>query len=98
MRNRLPKQEALNVIETLPESCGWARVINSLKQEWASKAPPEIFTRATEILGSKENAVSWLTSGQQSLGWKIPLELCHSSQGQQEVLNVLGRIEDGVYL
>ena len=98
MGNQPPKQVAISKIEILPDSCGLAQINDSLKQEWASTAPPEIFKRAKEILGCDEHAVSWLTSGQLSLGWKIPLDLCQSTQGQQEVLTVLGRVENVFYL
>jgi hypothetical protein len=97
MGTHSPKQEALKKVESLPESYGWAQIIYFLKREWALTAPQEVFKRATEILGNEENAVSWLTSGQWSLAWKIPLELCSTSQGEQAVLALLGRIEGGVY-
>jgi len=52
---------------------------------------------ATEILGSKEKAKTWLTAENRSLGGAIPIELLDTGIGFQQVLDVLHRIEHGVY-
>ena len=97
MRNRSAKQEALGAIESLAESCGWAQIIYSLRREWALKVPPEVFSRAVEVLEKEERVVSWLTSERRALNWKVPSDLCSTPQGTQEVLVLLGKIENGVY-
>jgi putative toxin-antitoxin system antitoxin component (TIGR02293 family) len=55
-----------------------------------------VFTRATEILGSYENAIYWLLATVPSLGNKRPIDLLGSTSGVQTVLNVLGQIEHGI--
>src|SRR5947209_1446232 len=56
-----------------------------------------LISRATEVLETKEGAISWLKSPIQALGWKSPLALAQTAVGLREVENVLGRIEHGVF-
>ena len=57
-----------------------------------------VFTRASEVLGSYENAVGWLTATLPALGGKRPIDLLNSDAGIKTVLNVLGQIERGIPL
>lgn len=57
----------------------------------------EVFNRAVEVMGSEKNAHKWLSSPQYGLGNKIPIEYMSTEKGTQEVLDLLGRIEHGVY-
>jgi putative toxin-antitoxin system antitoxin component (TIGR02293 family) len=52
---------------------------------------------ATDVLGSRENAASWLQGRNLALGGISPLSLLDTEFGLQQVLDVLGRIEFGVY-
>jgi len=55
-----------------------------------------VFTQASVIFGSHENAVCWLLTTVPSLGNTRPIDLLGSTTGIQTVLNVLGRIEHGI--
>lgn len=53
--------------------------------------------RAEEVLGDKEAALAWLRSPNRSLGSARPEELLDTDIGAQSVMDVLGRIEHGVF-
>lgn len=55
------------------------------------------FEKSIEVLGSVDKARCWFTSPQKALGDKTPLEFCDTDTGTQEVCNLLGRLEHGVF-
>lgn len=55
------------------------------------------YSRATEIFGSEENAVKWLKTPNTLLGNNTPVQALSSRFGAEEVMDMLGRIEYGVY-
>jgi putative toxin-antitoxin system antitoxin component (TIGR02293 family) len=55
-----------------------------------------VLERAIEVLETEEHAVGWLTDHNSALG-AVPLQLLDSAFGAEQVLDVLGRIEDTVY-
>jgi putative toxin-antitoxin system antitoxin component (TIGR02293 family) len=55
------------------------------------------FQRAIEVLGNLNKARRWFSSPKKALGEKTPLEFCNTEPGAQEVINLLGRIEHGVF-
>lgn len=55
------------------------------------------FHRAIEVLGSLEKARRWFSSPKRALGNKTPMEFCDTDLGAEEVTNLLGRIEHGVF-
>jgi putative toxin-antitoxin system antitoxin component (TIGR02293 family) len=57
-----------------------------------------VLRRATEVLGDEASARNWMKTPQRALGEKKPLELIAVDVGAEEVLNVLGAIEEGSYL
>ena len=57
----------------------------------------KIFAFAESVLGSKEKARHWLSIPNRALGNVAPLSLLETEAGADEVTNVLGRIEYGVY-
>lgn len=57
-----------------------------------------VLRRATEALGTLDAAKAWLQTPQQALGEATPLSLLVRDVGAEEVLNVLGAIEDSGYL
>jgi putative toxin-antitoxin system antitoxin component (TIGR02293 family) len=57
-----------------------------------------VFVRTREVLGGDEAARQWLVTPQRALGDRTPLSLLQRDVGAQEVLNLLGAIEDGGYL
>ncbi|MFH0729840.1 MAG: antitoxin Xre/MbcA/ParS toxin-binding domain-containing protein [Pseudomonadota bacterium] len=52
---------------------------------------------AVEVFGSQQKAESWLKKPARGLGGKIPLEYSDTNLGAREVINLLGRIEHGVF-
>jgi putative toxin-antitoxin system antitoxin component (TIGR02293 family) len=53
--------------------------------------------RGIEVIGSKESFIEWLHSPLLSLGNKTPLHFLDTSFGIQMLINILGRLEQGVY-
>jgi putative toxin-antitoxin system antitoxin component (TIGR02293 family) len=57
-----------------------------------------VFTRAVELFeGDTAAARKWLTNPVRALGQKIPLELAQTEVGSEMVLDVIGRLEHGVF-
>ncbi len=57
-----------------------------------------IFSRAIEVLGTREKASHWLmNSPNDALGGAVPASILDTSTGEREVLAILDRIEYGVY-
>ena len=52
--------------------------------------------RAMDVLG-EENFEYWLKTPKRALANKTPLALAKTKQGSEQVLNLLGRIEHGVF-
>lgn len=48
--------------------------------------------------GDKEAAKKWLHEPNRALNWNIPAEIVASETGAHEVIRLIVRIEDGVYL
>lgn len=55
------------------------------------------YARATEIFGSEERAVAWLKTPNAILNNLTPVQALSSRFGAEEVMDMLGRIEHGVY-
>jgi putative toxin-antitoxin system antitoxin component (TIGR02293 family) len=53
--------------------------------------------RATEVFEKSEAAVDWLKRPNRALGGERPLDLLDTDIGGENVLDVLGRIEHGVF-
>lgn len=62
-----------------------------------SKINQKLFARAVEVLGNERDALHWLQTPRFALNNQIPLKLIETDEGQQEVLDLLGRIEHGVF-
>ena len=56
-----------------------------------------LLARAIEVLGNKERALRWLKAPRSYFGGKPPLDYADTELGCQEVFNLLGRIEYGVF-
>jgi len=56
-----------------------------------------LLVRAIEVLGNKERALRWLKAPRSYFGGKPPLDFADTELGSQEVFNLLGRIEHGVF-
>lgn len=57
----------------------------------------DIITRATEVFGDKEKARHWLSKPLTILQKKSPLQYAATKAGADFVLDILGRIEYGVF-
>lgn len=57
----------------------------------------ELLVRAVEVLRDHDQAVQWLKSPQKALGDQRPLDLADTQVGAEEVTDLLGRIEHGVF-
>lgn len=57
----------------------------------------QVVSRGIEVLGSIDNFTSWLHSDIRVLNYNKPISLLDTSFGTSLVLDVLGRIEFGVY-
>ena len=57
----------------------------------------KVFARSREVLGDREKAKIWLKSPIEALEGEHPIHLLDTPTGIQWVLDVLGRIEYGVY-
>ena len=55
------------------------------------------FVLAKDVLGTADRASNWLTTENTALGDVTPISLLDTGPGFQEVINVLHRIEYGVY-
>ena len=56
-----------------------------------------VAAQAEEVLGGREDAVKWLHRPSRSLGGHKPLELVRTDAGSELVVDVLGRLEHGVF-
>ncbi len=56
-----------------------------------------VYDKALDVLENEEAAENWLKKPARGLGYKIPLEYADTELGSQEVINLLGRIEHGVF-
>lgn len=57
----------------------------------------KILAIAESVLGNRDKASHWLKTSNRALGGGAPLSLLETEAGADEVANVLGRIEHGVY-
>lgn len=57
----------------------------------------EVFYRCLEVFGGREKAMRWLESPNHALGNKRPIDLLADPKGMEQVLDVLTRIERGVF-
>jgi len=56
-----------------------------------------IYDKALEVFEDEGAVESWLKKPARGLGYRIPLEYADTGIGAQEVINLLGRIEHGVF-
>ena len=56
-----------------------------------------VYDKALDVFEDKESAENWLKKPTRGLGYKIPLEYADTELGAHEVINLLGRIEHGVF-
>lgn len=57
----------------------------------------EIVSEAEKAIGNRKDALSWLGAKQQALDNQVPRHLLSTEKGIQSVIDLLGRINYGVY-
>ena len=93
--------------ETIYESLRIAKRTAARRKQRAARLKPaeselllrlaRAFAAATKTLGSEEKARRWLLSTNRALGSVTPISLLDTGIGFQAVINVLGRIEYGIF-
>jgi len=56
-----------------------------------------LLEKTVQVLGTQESAVQWLKAPRSHLRGQTPLEMVETELGTEEVINLLGRIEHGVF-
>jgi len=56
-----------------------------------------VATYAEEVLEDRDRAIAWLKSPNRALGGQVPLELLDTDAGSEQVMEILTRIDYGVY-
>lgn len=57
----------------------------------------KVYLRAVDVLKTEEYAADWICSKIPALSYQVPLQLLATRIGTQQVLDVLGRLEHGVF-
>jgi putative toxin-antitoxin system antitoxin component (TIGR02293 family) len=68
-----------------------------LESSLADTGFADLVARAVEVLGSRPQALAWLRTPLTGLNGLTPLQAMAGAEGRQEVEDVLGRIEHGVF-
>jgi len=56
-----------------------------------------LFEKTIRVLGTRAHAVQWLKTPRLHLRGQTPLDMVETEMGTEEVFNLLGRIEHGVF-
>ena len=57
----------------------------------------EVIERATEVFGDENKGLLWLNTFNVSLD-DIPINILNNKDGIQKIIDILGRIEHGVFI
>lgn len=57
----------------------------------------DIYSYGYEVFENEEKFNQWMFKENQALGGKTPYEVCNNQFGREEVKNIIGRIDYGVY-
>ena len=57
----------------------------------------DIYSYGFDVFGDEEKFKQWMFSPNRALGGKTPFEICDNQFGREEVKNIIGRIDYGVY-
>ena len=57
----------------------------------------EVIERATEVFGDENKGLLWLNTFNASLD-DIPINILNNKDGIQKIIDILGRIEHGVFI
>ena len=56
-----------------------------------------VATYAEEVIEDRDRAIAWLKSPNRALGGQVPIELLDTDAGSEQVVEILTRIDYGVY-
>jgi putative toxin-antitoxin system antitoxin component (TIGR02293 family) len=56
-----------------------------------------VLAQAADVLGDRQAAVRWMLRPNRSLGGRTPLSMTKTDVGAEAAIDVLGRLEHGVY-
>ncbi len=56
-----------------------------------------LYDKALDVFENESAVENWLKKPARGLGYKVPLEYADTEIGTQEIINLLGRIEHGVF-
>ena len=68
-----------------------------LESSLADTGLANVVARAVEVLGSRQRALAWLRTPLTGLGGRTLLAAMAEAEGRQQVEDILGRIEHGVF-
>lgn len=71
--------------------------LNKSTRRQIQKTQIQVLDRAAEVLGSRGRARAWLRRPALGLGGQRPADLICTPEGAQQVQDLLGRLEYGVY-
>ena len=101
LRDRLKVSDNLlsNIVQISKRTLNRRRQDGRLKTDESERVLriARVYDKALEVFESEEAVEGWLKKPARGLGRKIPLEYSDTDLGAQEVVNLLGRIEHGVF-
>jgi putative toxin-antitoxin system antitoxin component (TIGR02293 family) len=56
-----------------------------------------ILLRATEVIGNRQKAMRWLGTPVRGLGFATPISLLGTEVGKEQVTDILGQMEHGIW-
>jgi len=101
LRDRLKVSDNLlsNIVQISKRTLNRRRQDGRLKTDESERVLriARVYDKALEVFESEEAVEGWLKKPARGLGYRIPPEYSDADLGAQEVVNLLGRIEHGVF-
>jgi putative toxin-antitoxin system antitoxin component (TIGR02293 family) len=96
---RMSGDELLGTLAVSPRTLSRRQKTGALSPEESDRAMrlARVAAQAEEVLGGRNEAVHWLHQANRSLGGHKPLDLVRTDAGAGLVVDVLGRLEHGVF-
>jgi putative toxin-antitoxin system antitoxin component (TIGR02293 family) len=70
---------------------------SSSQKDWATAYFAQVYPRAVEVIGNADQAMRWLGRPIPALNYATPISLLRSESGRDAILDVLGRLEHGIF-
>lgn len=96
---KLPEKEFAKMAGTSARTISRLRTDQPIPEHVAevTLSVVRVFRKAEEVFGSEEKAILWMKRPNSVLGGEAPIFLLSTRFGAEEVMDVLTRIEYGVY-